>query len=574
MPKIIYVGFEIFNKKLLNSFKYLKVPIPKTTDGQLSREIHIVRLLLIDMIDQLTDKDIVVTSEDRKFLYQSFCNTLSYEELLFDEEKYIEYDEIYLCLEGNIENLKNYRENLYPQSELIKKYAPMFLKSNIQGYNFEKEFIILHYRKTLVCDNNKDTIKEDMDFLLKLFKDFNIFIFGKENEIKTYSNYNLITRLKDYVTLMNHEKCLCVVSICSGGGQLTQYFCNSNVLYYNKENDIFITNRKIHFWDQTTISNVNRYYFNDLEELQYYINISENKIHNLQNHYYYVENVRLIFDLGFFAWKWYILYYNLIDNTNTQKLAQDHYIRYGRNENKKLNPILFNFDWIYYLNNNQDLLQNGICNKELAEIHYIKYGHEEQRKCNEIEYIFSNNWFRKSPVNNFNNYLQDFTNQSVKFLEIGCYEGAATVYSLKNFLIHGNSKIHVIDTFEGSMEHNKEESYNLFNRFDHNIKLTSSSHKVIVHKGYSHDILKVLNTNFDFIYIDASHTSYDVLADAILAFPLLKINGIMIFDDYEWRTYQDESLNPKLGIDSFLKCYNNFIEILQINYQVIIKKIK
>jgi hypothetical protein len=411
-----------------------------------------------------------------------------------------------------------------------------------------------------------------MDMLLELFKDFNIFIFGQENDIKMYSKYNLITKLQDYVTLMNHGKCLYVVSVVSGGGQLTQYFCNSNVLYYNK-NDCCFTDSKIDFWDQTTVSNVNRYYFDDLEELQYYVKISGGKVDKLHNSYYYVENVRLMYKLNMFDWNWYINYYDLINNNvNTQKLAENHYLRYGREENKVMNSILVNFDWQYYIINNQDLIQNGICNRELAEMHYIKHGYKENRKCNNLEYDFSNIWFN-NVKHNFDRYVTNFKDKDVTFLEIGCYEGAATTYCLCNILTHENSKIHVIDTFNGSMEHSKEESYNLFNRFNNNINLSNSSHKVIVHKGYSHDILKILNTNFDFIYIDASHTSYDVLADAILAFPLLKINGILIFDDYEWIKYNDETLNPKLGINSFLLCYKNFIEVLEINYQVIIKKI-
>ncbi|CAG8741307.1 12921_t:CDS:1, partial [Dentiscutata heterogama] len=78
---------------------------------------------------------------------------------------------------------------------------------------------------------------------------------------------------------------------------------------------------------------------------------------------------------------------------------------------------------------------------------------------------------------------------------------------------------------------------------------------------------------FDFIYIDGSHVASNVLADAILAWNLLKDGGIMIFDDYEWDRYKEEYNNPKIAIDAFIKCYNPQIEIIHKGYQITIKKI-
>ena len=38
--------------------------------------------------------------------------------------------------------------------------------------------------------------------------------------------------------------------------------------------------------------------------------------------------------------------------------------------------------------------------------------------------------------------------------------------------------------------------------------------------------------SFDFIYIDPSHQAPDILTDAVLAFKLLRLSGVMVFDDY------------------------------------------
>ena len=64
---------------------------------------------------------------------------------------------------------------------------------------------------------------------------------------------------------------------------------------------------------------------------------------------------------------------------------------------------------------------------------------------------------------------------------------------------------------------------------------------------------------FDLAYIDASHQAPDVLADAILAFKLTRIGGVIVFDDYLWRMAGpggNDALNqPKAGIDAFVNTY-------------------
>ena len=80
---------------------------------------------------------------------------------------------------------------------------------------------------------------------------------------------------------------------------------------------------------------------------------------------------------------------------------------------------------------------------------------------------------------------------------------------------------------------------------------------------------------FDFIYIDGSHMASDVLSDAILSFELLKINGIIGFDDYLWKLPNSNNLltNPKIAIDSFTNIFALRSAIFRTpNHQVYIKK--
>jgi len=125
-------------------------------------------------------------------------------------------------------------------------------------------------------------------------------------------------------------------------------------------------------------------------------------------------------------------------------------------------------------------------------------------------------------------------------------------------------------------------------RFDFNINiaLNRANHTVTFHKhkGYSDLILAKLISDphipraFDFIYIDGSHQAPDVLADAILAFRMLRVGGIMAFDDYLWFEHlpygKDPIRSPKIAIDAFTNIYSRKLNILSAPlYQLYIQKI-
>lgn len=189
--------------------------------------------------------------------------------------------------------------------------------------------------------------------------------------------------------------------------------------------------------------------------------------------------------------------------------------------------------------------------------------------------MFTQNWFNISGRKNFEKYLIPLFKDklNLRFLEIGCFEGMATLWLLKNILTHSTSRIVCIDTFKGSEEHKKLTSTinNLYTNFYINTK--EYKHKIDIYIGTSETQLRRLDGNFDFIYIDGSHFAPDVLSDAVLSFPLLKKGGIMIFDDAEWNNRSKAEECPKLGVDSFLNTFVGKYEILLKDYQIVIKKL-
>lgn len=162
-----------------------------------------------------------------------------------------------------------------------------------------------------------------------------------------------------------------------------------------------------------------------------------------------------------------------------------------------------------------------------------------------------------------------------KILEIGSFEGRSACYLIAKCaaLVEGEISITCVDTWEGSIEHRPGAPVaavmgEVERRFDHNTRLALSKAEKSIGlrklKQNSRDALAGLIAHgalesFDLIYIDGSHEAPDVLADATMAFPLLRIGGTMIFDDYLWSMQrpgaQDVLLMPKPAIDAFMNIY-------------------
>lgn len=172
---------------------------------------------------------------------------------------------------------------------------------------------------------------------------------------------------------------------------------------------------------------------------------------------------------------------------------------------------------------------------------------------------------------------------NVQALEIGCFEGRATVWFLENVLKGSGSKITVIDPFGllAPMYGVKEGEPNPLDeterRFDRNIEAINAGQKTVKIKGFSQvELRKLPLESFDFIYVDGWHAAKDVLEDAVLSWRLLKIGGVMIFDDYLWRQ-DDEGIRneygrPGVGVDAFLGVFAPYLTVLERSWQLIVRK--
>jgi len=187
---------------------------------------------------------------------------------------------------------------------------------------------------------------------------------------------------------------------------------------------------------------------------------------------------------------------------------------------------------------------------------------------------FTADWFSHN-VPNFMECMATIP-QKKTFLEIGVFEGRSTCWLLQNGL-DAKGSIVCVDTFAGGQSHDGVDFKAVEARFWSNTnEAKKAEQKVSLMKKRSYDALAEMITHkytFDFIYIDGSHTAYDTLSDACMAWGLLNKGGVMLFDDYEWNKYPEPQRNPKLGIDSFLENYKGQYEMLMKGYQLgVVKK--
>jgi predicted O-methyltransferase YrrM len=190
------------------------------------------------------------------------------------------------------------------------------------------------------------------------------------------------------------------------------------------------------------------------------------------------------------------------------------------------------------------------------------------------------NWFAQSAQYNFEEFLPEFKGKdALRFLQLGAYTGDASVWLLDNILTGQYCKLVDVDTWDGSDEiaHkdlNFGDVYCLYlDRVGGDTEWHRESTFDYLTRTVKKDIEQLEEWRFDFIYIDADHTTVGVLLDAELSWPLLKSGGIIAFDDYTWgHESGDPRLAPMVGIDLFLHRHQGEYELLAKNTQVWIRK--
>lgn len=150
------------------------------------------------------------------------------------------------------------------------------------------------------------------------------------------------------------------------------------------------------------------------------------------------------------------------------------------------------------------------------------------------------------------------------YLEVGVFEGRSAIWMLNHILTHPTSTLTGIDLFPGVLKE----------RYLANLELSGAAHKAITITGRSQVELRGLKPDsYDIIYIDGGHTGDMVLADAVLSWDLLKVGGLLIFDDYRWKMEEyPAEVRPGVSIQAFITAYRNYLDLVHLDYQAIVRK--
>jgi predicted O-methyltransferase YrrM len=213
---------------------------------------------------------------------------------------------------------------------------------------------------------------------------------------------------------------------------------------------------------------------------------------------------------------------------------------------------------------------------------------------------FSENWFEHN-IPHWERWLADLRGKrGLRALEIGSFEGRSTLWLCEHILTADDSRIDCLDLFATDPVYGDYHA-----RFRANT--AAHAHRIREFPGYSFDGLRKVEGEYDIVYIDGWHSAFGALADGVMSWPLLKIGGVMIFDDYMWvplkygkpkkpnrlarlwaklrgSHWRQEALlkqirgmpteTPKLGVDGLLATLEGHYELLGSGHQLAVRKIR
>jgi predicted O-methyltransferase YrrM len=165
--------------------------------------------------------------------------------------------------------------------------------------------------------------------------------------------------------------------------------------------------------------------------------------------------------------------------------------------------------------------------------------------------IFTQDWFSHN-IPFFEKFLSNL--KDLRILEIGSFEGKSALWMIQNLK---PKKIVLVDPGKES---------NII------LKLNLSGLEyTLIEKPNNEAWKDYIFDEFDFVYIDGSHSSKNCYFDMILGWTVLKPGGIMAIDDYAWPLKDSDGTSPKEAVDIFLE--RKDYTLLHKGYQVWLSKI-
>ncbi|MDQ4103190.1 MAG: class I SAM-dependent methyltransferase [Actinomycetota bacterium] len=150
-------------------------------------------------------------------------------------------------------------------------------------------------------------------------------------------------------------------------------------------------------------------------------------------------------------------------------------------------------------------------------------------------------------------------------VEVGSYERRSACWIVQHLLTGKDSRLICVEPFQ---EYEEQER-----NFDYNTRVAGCV-DIVKLRGRSQQVLPFLaEESLDFIYVDGSHMTWDVLQDAAMCWRLARPRGILVFDDYEHPLFPDSfDMSAGPAIRAFLSLISGKYELLFKDWQVALQK--
>ena len=160
---------------------------------------------------------------------------------------------------------------------------------------------------------------------------------------------------------------------------------------------------------------------------------------------------------------------------------------------------------------------------------------------------------RTGSVDAWCKYLKGYRYIVKDILEIGSFEGASAMFWLEFF---PNAHLTCIDPFTGNpKEHTGNMFEPIFKDCETRFHMNMSPYKgrYTCYKTWSTTLLPLIMSQFGLIYIDGCHEEEIVKFDTEKCWDLCRVDGLLLWDDYDTEIYPGNKNKLRKTIDAFLK---------------------
>lgn len=164
------------------------------------------------------------------------------------------------------------------------------------------------------------------------------------------------------------------------------------------------------------------------------------------------------------------------------------------------------------------------------------------------DFKFTRHWFRNRNQSSWSTFLKPKFNGEfpIRFLQVGVFESYDLCWIFQNILTHPDSRAVGIDPWVETTKLEQSTMSAVEARARHNLAPWADKVKII--KGYSQDVMPILDGYFDCVVIDGDHRKEAVIEDAKNAVQLTKPGAWILFDDVRNRVFKKDHVQQALDV--------------------------